>query len=73
MLQLPKGYYAVAADFENAPKDSFTYRGVSYAVTEGVNLFATPHDALAAATDIPDTVLEGLDYESFDTPVICCN
>ena len=32
MLQLPRGYYAVAADFENAPKDQFTYKGVTYAV-----------------------------------------
>ena len=70
MLQLPKGYYAVAADFENAPKDEFTYKGVSYAVTEGVNLFATPHQALAAATEIPETVLEGLDYEKFEAPVL---
>ena len=70
MLQLPKGYYAVAADFENAPKDMFTYKGVTYAVTEGVNLFATAPEADAAATEIPDTVLEGLGYERFDAPVL---
>ena len=70
MIQLPKGYYAVAADFESGSKDTFTYRGVSYAVSEGVNLFATPLEALEAAADIPDTVLDGLDYDSFDTPVI---
>ena len=70
MLQLPKGYFAVQADFENAPKDEFTYKGVTYAVTEGVNLFATPHEALAAATEIPEAAIEGLDYESFEAPVI---
>ena len=70
MLQLPKGYYAVAADFENAPKDQFTYKGVTYAVEEGVNLFATAPEADAAACEIPDTVLAGLDYEKFDAPVL---
>ena len=70
MLQLPKGYFAVQADFENAPKDQFTYKGVTYAVTEGVNLFATPHEALAAANEIPETVIEGLAYDSFTAPVI---
>ena len=39
MQQLPKGYYAVQSDFANAPKTEFTFRGVTYAVTEGVNLF----------------------------------
>ena len=70
MLPLPKGYYAVQADLENAPKDQFTYKGVTYAVTEGVNLFATAPEADAAATEVPDTVLEGLDYERFDAPVM---
>ncbi len=73
MNQLPKGYYAVVSDFENAPKDAFTYKGVTYAVQEGVNLFATIHEADAAATnagDIPETVLEGLDYDSFSAPVL---
>ena len=70
MLQLPRGYYAVAADFENAPKDQFTYKGVTYAVEEGVNLFATAPEADAVATEIPDTVLEGLDYERFEAPVL---
>ncbi len=70
MLSLPKGYYAVAADFENAPKDTFTYKGVDYAVTEGVNLFATAPEADAAATEVPDTVLDGLDYEKFEAPVL---
>ena len=70
MLALPKGYYAVQADFENAPKDTFTYKGVTYAVTEGVNLFATAPEADAAATEVPDTVLEGLDYTCFEAPVL---
>ena len=70
MLQLPKGYYAVQADFENAPKDQFTYRGVTYTATEGVNLFGTPQEALAAATETPDAVLEGLPYERFSAPVL---
>ncbi len=70
MLQLPKGYYAVQCDFENAPKDTFTYKGVTYAVKEGENLFASIHDANPKATEIPDTVIEGLDYESFTTPVV---
>lgn len=70
MLPLPKGYYAIAADFENAPKDRFTYKGVSYAVTEGVNLFATAPEADAAATEVPEVVLEGLDYERFEAPVL---
>ena len=70
MMPLPKGYFAVQADFENAPKDQFTYKGVTYAVSEGVNLFATPHEALAAASEAPDAVLEGLDYEKIDAPVI---
>ena len=70
MQQLPKGYYAVAADYENAAKDSFTYRGVTYAVTEGVNLFGSVIDANAAATEVPETVLEGLEYDSFSAPVL---
>ena len=70
MQQLPKGYYAVAADFENAAKDSFTYKGVTYAVTEGVNLFGTIHEADAAACETPETVLDGVSYEAFEAPVI---
>lgn len=70
MLQLPKGYYAVQDDFENAPKDQFTFRGVTYAVTEGVNLFGSVVDANAAATEVPDTVLEGLPYDAFSAPVL---
>ena len=70
MLSLPRGYYAVAADFENAPKDTFTYKGVTYAVEEGVNLFATALEADAAASETPEAVLEGLDYDHFEAPVL---
>ena len=70
MQKLPRGYYAVKSDFENSPKDTFVFRGVTYAVEEGVNLFGKPHDALAAATEGPEAVLEGLPYASFDAPVL---
>ena len=70
MQLLPKGYYAIQTDFENAPKDQFTYKGVTYAVTEGVNLFATLKDAAPFATETPDTVLDGLDYSEFVAPVV---
>ena len=62
MQRLPRGYYAVASDFENASKDTFTYKGVTYAVTEGVNLFGRVRDADKVATDIPETVLDGVEY-----------
>lgn len=69
--KLPKGYYAVAADFENAPKEIFNYKGVDYAVESGVNLFPSIAEALAAvAPEAPETVIDGLDYESFPCPVI---
>ncbi len=73
MNQLPKGYYAVQCLADDVPElvaDSFTYKGVTYAAEVGVNLFPTIAAALAAATEIPDTVLEGLDYEKFEAPVI---
>jgi hypothetical protein len=38
MKKLPLGYFAVQSDFENAPKDSFTYRGEIFEVKEGENL-----------------------------------
>ncbi len=70
MQLLPKGYYAVQSDFENSSKDTFTYKGVTYAVEAGVNLFASCYEADKAATEIPDIVLAGLPYESFNAPVI---
>lgn len=68
--KLPKGYYAVACSQEDATKDFFTYKGVKYSVTPGVNLFSSLNDAYVAACEIPSEILEGLDYESFDTPVV---
>ncbi len=73
MQQLPRGYYAVQSDFSGAPKESFTFRGVSYAVTEGVNLFATLADAVFHAEETPETVLDGLPYDDFSVPVILCS
>ena len=70
MLALPRGYYAVQSDFDNAPHDAFTYKGVTYAAEAGKNLFATIKEAFAAATETPDTVLDGLNYESFEAPVV---
>ena len=73
MMQLPKGYYAVQGLPDDVPElvaDSFTYKGVTYAAEVGVNLFPTITAALAAATEVPDTILEGLDYEKFEAPVI---
>ncbi len=70
MQQLPRGYYAIQSDFDNSPRDSFTFRGVTYAVCEGVNLFASIGEANEHATEIPQEVLEGLPYESFTTPVL---
>ncbi len=70
MAKLPKGYYAVQADFETAPRDTFVFKGVTYEVEEGVNLFATPHEADAAAKEIPETVLDGVSYSAFEAPVL---
>ncbi len=70
MQKLPRGYYAVQSDFETSSKDTFEYRGVTYAVEEGVNLFASAKDADLKATETPDTVLEGLPYDSFEAPVL---
>ena len=70
MQTLPKGYLAVQHDFENAPKDQFTFMGITYSVEEGVNLFPTLADANKHAAEVPTEVLEGLSYDSFTTPVI---
>lgn len=74
MLQLPKGYFAVQADLETAPQDRFSFRGVTYAVEVGVNLFATILEAEAAIMEaeqpVPETVLEGVPYEAFSAPVL---
>ena len=74
MQQLPHGYFAVQSDFENASKESFTFRGVTYEVQEGVNLFGTILEAeaaiLAAGEPVPEVVLEGISYEAFSAPVM---
>ena len=44
-IALPRGYYAVQNDFENASKETFVYKGVTYAVKEGENLFPTVIEA----------------------------
>lgn len=71
-MKLPKGYYAVTSA-EAEGKTSFTYKGVSYEVTEGENLFSSLKDAAEAAVDVPETVLSGLSYDRFDTPVLLCD
>ncbi len=70
MQRLPKGYYAVQSDFENAPKDVFVFGGRTYAVEEGVNLFGDVRLADKAATQTPDEVLEGLPYTEINAPVL---
>ncbi len=71
MQNLPKGYYAVYNPTEGeALPTTFTYKGVSYAVTPGQNVFATLHQAAQAATQAPTEVLPGLDYADFTTPVL---
>ena len=67
---LPKGYYAVKSDIENSAKDVFVYKGITYGVKEGENLFATLHEAMAAATEIPTEIIGGLTYSEFASPVI---
>lgn len=70
MKALPVGYVAVQNNFEEAAKDSFTYKGVTYAVNEGLNLFPTLAEAAKQATAVPTEKLEGLEDMEFDTPVI---
>ena len=69
-MKLPKGYYAITSDFENAGSE-FTFKGVSYEVEKNVNLFPTVTEALAQiGTDTPDTTLEGLSGEVIPCPVL---
>ncbi len=74
MLQLPRGYFAVQSDFENASKGTFVFRGITYSVQEGVNLFGTileaEEAAVAAGEPVPETVLKNLPYEAFSAPVL---
>ena len=68
-LRLPEGYYAVIND-ESLPRDKFEYKGLTYTVTEGENLFMTLADANRAATKIPEETISGLEGFDLDTPVI---
>lgn len=68
MSTLPKGYYVVRN--EEAPEDVFEFRGGTYRLTPGENVFPTLAEAAAAAIEVPSAVLGGLDYDSFTTPVI---
>ncbi len=70
MQRLPKGYYAVQSDFENAAKDTFVFGGITYSVEAGVNLFGSVKEADKAATEAPEEVLQGLPYDSFSAPVL---
>ena len=67
MNLLPKGYYAISKD---ANATSFCFKDVTYDVVAGENLFPSLKDANEFIKEIPDTVIAGLDYESFDAPVV---
>lgn len=69
-MRLPKGYYAVINDFENSPKNSFTYKGVTYDVAEGENLFPTLAEANKSALEVPAEIISGLEGFELNTPVI---
>ena len=70
MIKLPKGYYAITNDYENAGNE-FIFKGVSYEVEKGVNLFANYSDFFALEeVEIPDTVIEGLEGDGFSCPVM---
>ena len=69
LKKLPRGYIAVQQDQE-ASRETFIYKGVTYAVTDGENLFSTLSDANKAANFIPSETIAGLDGFKFDTPVI---
>ncbi len=69
-MRLPRGYYAVKNDFESSPKDSFTYKGVTYTVVQGEDLFPTLAEANKMAKETPTETLAGLEGFEFDTPVI---
>lgn len=70
LKKLPSGYYAVSLNEEERENGIFTYKGVKYSAKPGVNLFACLNDAYVAATEIPTEIIQGLKYESFDTPVV---
>lgn len=67
MKELPRGYYVVT---NNDNFKSFSFKGITYSVKEGVNIFPSLKAASQCAENIPEAVIEGLDYISFNTPVI---
>ena len=74
MGQLPKGYYGVSGNYEEDAKNrTFTYRGVTYDVDSGRDLFQSIYQAIEYATQTPKVVLDGLPYDHFDAPVILFN
>ena len=72
MKTLPKGYFAVIPDTPDCDKATLTYRGETFAVTEGENLFVTANAAVDAAkgADAPTEIICSLPYESFPAPVV---
>ncbi len=61
MNKLPKGYYAITSDFENAD-NVFFFGGVSYEVEKNVNLFPNVRAALdSISSDTPETCIPGLE------------
>ena len=70
MQKLPKGYYAVESDKAALERGEFTYRGVTYAVTNGENCFQSLAEAAEKAIETPSEVLDTLDGFTLSTPVI---
>lgn len=70
MKKLPKGYYAVLPPDAAEGAESIFFRGEEFAAEPGVNLFFSPAEAAAAATEIPDEIIAGLPYDSFCAPVV---
>lgn len=69
MINLPKGYIAVL-NGDYSEETGFVYKGASYSAMPGINLFPTLQEALEVAHEIPERIIEGLDYDSFDAPVV---
>ncbi len=72
MRELPKGYFAIQSDFENSNKETFKFRGETFTVTEGVNLFGNIKEAVEAANgaESPSEIIGSLPYDSFPAPVL---
>ena len=67
MKDLPIGYYAVT---NSDNYDTFTFKEVTYSVEKGINVFSSLEEAFQNANDVPESVISGLDYSQFNTPVI---